>query len=373
MDIEETLKKEFKQLGDCNKTLCFCIAAMEAEELNDNDPETIGAWKTLIHKHLNKFKTTLEQHKANVAHSWLDERMDEFEITMSKLPDKLEAYKGYEDETWRRSIGQTQLLIEEGAAGFRQGFITDTYHEELLCEERERYRQENHIRLEKIYQQDLADEVYTHPDETERKNLMVSHCRKKFHETTFGKVYHDQGRDKKKISAYIIDQKEQDYKNINEFLGKWLALEIAEEHCHEKHEQVYKNVIFKDNVDIDKVMERLAVYIKDKVLKSQKHWFVVFIVFKKKNWLRKDTQISFRDQMNAAFGTVLKCTVSDFKKVSSYFKKTDYTDWSLEDRTAPSCCEEYKKIALMLDEEFQDTKYAKPGTTITTRKIEKLG
>lgn len=44
----------------------------------------------------------------------------------------------------------------------------------------------------------------------------------------------------------------------------------------------------------------------------------------------------------------------------------------MDDAQAPQCCGLYKEIALKLDAEFQDNKYAKPGTTINTRKIEKF-
>lgn len=161
--------------------------------------------------------------------------------------------------------------------------------------------------------------------------------------------------------------------DINNFFCTWLALDIAQEHCHEKHEQVYKNFIFKDNVDIDKVMGKLTEYVKDKTLKSQKHWYVVYRVFEKKKWLKyKLTQKAFRDQMNAAFERVLKSTEEDFRKVGKYFKVKEYADWTLDDGKAPSCCKEYRGIADTLDQEFQDKKYAKPGTLINTRKIEKL-
>lgn len=159
---------------------------------------------------------------------------------------------------------------------------------------------------------------------------MVSKCRKQLYDTRFGKEYHDLERNNKEISVYIVEQKEQNYKDIHDFFGKWLALEIAKEHCLERHEQVYQNYIFKDNVDVDKVMGKLADFVRDGVITAQKHWFIAYKVFEKKCWLKKSAQRAFRDQMNAAFDSVLRCTKEDFSKVHSYFKNTDYADWSLD-------------------------------------------
>lgn len=373
-NIEEKLKKEITRLGSYKTSLCFLIKELQLEEQADNDTEVVGALQTVIRKQVGRLNDTLEQHKENVAHSLLDERKEAFQQAAIGLAEKLTAYKDYEDETWRKKLNRTLLLIDEGNGGFRTAFFSDTYYEDLLREERERYREENYRRLETIYQQDFADGAYDCPDETERKNRMVSECRKQFHATRFGREYHDQGRDNKLIAAHIMDQKEQGYKDIYEFFGKWLALEIAEARCREKHEQVYANHIFKDNVDIDKVMDKLTEYVKDGTMKSQRQWYVVFRVFEKKEWLKPPaTQRAFRDQMNATFEKVLKCTDEDFRKVDGYFKrKKDYADWTLEDRDAPPCCEEYKRLAMMLDAEFKDTTYAKPGTVITTRNAEKF-
>lgn len=136
--------------------------------------------------------------------------------------------------------------------------------------------------------------------------------------------------------------------------------------------ETYENIIFKDNVDVSKVMKQLAVFVESNVLESQKHWFIVYKVFRGKDWLKRTTHTDFRNQMNAAFQKRLKCTKEDFGKVDKYFKDNDYADWTLDDPRAPSCCEEYKKIADALDHEFADKMYAKPGTLINTRKIEKL-
>nr|WP_296989074.1 hypothetical protein [Prevotella sp.] len=49
------------------------------------------------------------------------------------------------------------------------------------------------------------------------------------------------------------------------------------------------------------------------------------------------------------------------------FKDKNYEEWSLEDAQAPLCCERYRDIASMMDQEFTESKYAKPGKMINTR------
>lgn len=374
MNIEEQLKKWLSEAEDSQSVLGVSIISLWGEEDGPNDPETIEAWRTIIHKNLCRFREKLELYKENIRWSMLDEHRESFRKLQDEFDGQLEDYKNFDekDEGWQKFIIQTLRLLDEGAGGFRQGFLSDTYYVDLLHKEKERYRQENYDRMQNIYQQDAIDLAFEHPDETERKSYMKNDCRKQFFNTRFGKEFHNLERDEKKISLYIVEQKEQGYQDINEFLGKWLAYEIAEEHCREKHELVYQNLIFKDNVDVNKVMEKLAVYVRE-VLSSQRHWYIVYKVFEKKKWMKKNTtQAKFRDQMNAAFKSARKCTKDDFGKVDIYFKRNDYADWSTEAPQAPSCCKDYKNIALKLDQEFQDNKYAKPGTIINTRKIEKF-
>lgn len=176
------------------------------------------------------------------------------------------------------------------------------------------------------------------------------------------------------VQENIVDKEPEDFDST---IGRIFDVQLEEgwfdNFMEGNNMETYENIIFKDNVDVSKVMGKLTEYVKDKTLKNQKHWYVVYRVFEKKKWLKcKLTQKAFRDQMNAAFERVLKSTEDDFKKVGNYFKDNDYADWTLEDPKAPSCCKEYKEIADTLDQEFQDKIYAKPGTLINTRKIEKL-
>ena len=365
--IKETLDGYVVQLEGCKAAFLHAFAIIIGEEKRINDTEIINACKSIIRKQLDRIKEALEQYKETIGWSMLDERSEVWGEMKSFLYSPLITYKDYEEEQWRTIINQTLQLLGEGAGGFRQGFITETYYEDLLRKERERYKEENYDRLENIYKQDFADDAFNFPDETNRKNHMVSNCRNELFSTRFGTIYHDQGRNGKQIAVYIVEQKEQNYKDIHDFFGKWLALEIAKEHCLERHEQVYQNYIFKDNVDVDKVMGKLADFVRDGVITAQKHWFIAYKVFKKKCWLKnKGKQVTFREQINAAFGQTLRCTDDDFRKVHRYFKNTDYADWSLDSPRAPMGCESYKRIADALDNEFTESQYAKPGTLINT-------
>ena len=159
---------------------------------------------------------------------------------------------------------------------------------------------------------------------------------------------------------------------IYDFMRKYVALEIAKEKLKVKNESVFQNFIFKDNVDIDKVMRKLEELVKDKTISAQKHWFIVYKVFRAKKWLTTDTQRRFREQINVALKGISKTTKEDFKAIDKYFKNNDFYEWTMDDAQAPQCCGLYKEMAMKLDAEFQDSKYAKPGTTINTRRIEKF-
>ena len=107
-------------------------------------------------------------------------------------------------------------------------------------------------------------------------------------------------------------------------------------------------------------------------LGSHSFLHISFYPLYNKNWLKKSTQRLFIDQINSAFSTLLKCSTADFHEINSYFKQNDYNEWTLADCDAPQCCDIYREIADKLDDEFQDAKYAKPGTVINTKRVEKF-
>ena len=357
-----------------NKTTCFttCIWLLEKEENETNQAEIIEAWKLIHRKLLREIHSLLVSLKEEIAWSLLDEDKSEFLHVDLELEPALNYYKGYEGEDIRKQIIEISLLLKEGKNGFRQSFIEDDYYEKLFSKELEKYEAENRDHLEVLYAQDSEDCILEYPDENERKNYMLKTRREQLFATRFGKIYHEKERNIKFTTHCIIEQNEQDYIDINDFLSKYLSYQIAKEHCKIKNETVFQNGIFKENVDVDKVMKKLDEFLRNKTIEAQRHWFIVYKVFVTKNWLKKQAQTRFIDYMNNVFHQILKCSSGDFKKVESYFKKKNYSDWTLNDNDAPSCCDIYKNIADILDHEFQDSKYAKPGTVISTRKIVKF-
>lgn len=370
MDDEQEV--HLKKLEDLATRFNVCFRLLGKEEDENNNEELIAAWKLILRNHVRKIFDLLKSLKREIAWSLLDDKKERFYKIKVELEPTLTSYKDYEGEEMRKMVNDIILLTDEGFHGFRQSFVNETYCEDLFQKEIDRYRKENEVRLERIYKQDSQDEALFYPDETQLKNHMLFKRKEKLFSSQFGLVFHNNGRDIKMTVVYILGKREQTYDNINDFLDKYAACQIAQEHCEIKKEDIFQNIAFKDNVNVDKLMHKLKDLIEDKILYAQKHWFIVYKVLLSKNWLKKSTQRLFVDQVNSAFSTMLKCSTDDFHEINSYFKNTDYTEWTLADCDAPPCCEAYRVIADKLDLEFQESKYAKPGTFINARKIEKF-
>ena len=371
MDDEQ--KEELTILEDKAKCFytCFCLLEKETEE-NISEEVTV-ALKVILRNYVREIFDLLKSLKESISWSLLDDKKDTFYKINIELGPMLAGYKVIEEDEDRRNlIDETILLLSEGCQGFRLSFIDDNYYENLFLKVLQKYRQENEKRIELIYKQDCQDAVAIYSDETQLKNTILMERRNLLFDSFFGKVFHNNGRNIRKTVTYILEQKEQTYANINDFLEKYLSYQIAMEHCNTQKKSKFENIVFKDNVNVDKVMLKLKDFIADNTLSAQKHWFIVYKVLSSKDWLKKKTQKSFIDQINSAFNHSLKCTPDDFRKVDSYFKTKDYKKWLLNDKNVPTCCGKYKEIANKLDYEFEDSKYAKPGKTITTKKIEKF-
>ena len=358
-----------KSRGQCFIQSLFFLSF---EEADSNESEVKDAWRTILRKQLAEIQSMLKFLKDEIAWSLLDDRKQTFKELFAEISNSLNSYKEYEDEETRRAITNIIFLYKDGANSFRTSFINDTYIIDVFNKELERFRKEEEDRIKRIYDQDNQDMAFSYPDETERKKHMAIERRKDLFNSHFGRVYHDKERDIKKLAFHIIDSRLQDYDKIYDFMEKYIALEIAEEKLKVKHEPAFLNFIFKDNVDVDKVMRKLKEFATDGTISAQKHWFIVYKVFLTKKWLAVTGQKRFTDQINYALNEFCKTTENDFKKVDRYFKETDYNKWTMEGLNVPQCCSLYKEIALKLDAEFQDSKYAKPGTTINTKNIVKF-
>lgn len=361
---QELISASIDKLKSRGQRLVQCLSLLDIEESDSNDNEVKEAWIIILRKHLAAIQSLLEYLKTEIAWTLLDDRAQSFKEMYAEVSFTLNSYMEYEDEETRRTINNIILLYKEGANSFRTSFINDTYIVDVFNKELERFKKEEISRIEKNYELDSQDEAFSYPDETERKNYMVLTRKKELFRSHFGSVYHDQGRDIKLLASHILDAKLQNYEKIYDFMRKYIALEIAKERLKVKHEAVFQNFVFKDNVDVDKLMRKLEEFVKDRTIGAQKHWYIVYKVFLAKKWLIANSQLRFREQINVALDGISKVTKEDFKAIDEYFKHKDYNEWTMDDAQVPQCCGLYKEIALKLDAEFQDSKYAKPGTVV---------
>ena len=373
IDIDGILEQLKKKAG----YLKTCLQLLMAEENDTNDDCAIQAWNVIMVKYTKEIQAHLISLKEKIQWSFLNDRKEDFQKIKIDYLNVFSSYKEYLGSEYSNLFNSIISLLDEGIVGFRQPMIVEGYHEELLKKHLDDYRKDNEERLTDIYKQDSSDKAFKYPDDNQRKAFLLDDRRDQLFADKIGKAFHDNRRIIKPFVVAIIDDNGAHYTEIDiySFLDKYLAYIIAEEYCNKKEEtNTFKNIIFKENVDVDKVINKLNEYIDNKLIKAQRHWYIVYLVFLKKNWLSKKTQAKFIEQINYIFGKKLKCTQEDFKKIPSYFKneKIDYLDWTLGDVEAPQNCDELKDIAKTLHNEFTEEKYAIPGKVINRRKIEKL-
>lgn len=345
------------------------------EEHDTNDECVMRAWNVIMSNYANVIHDLLNKIKEKIQWTLLNDGKDVFREINSSCASLFAAYRLYLGKEYYKLFSDISSLLSEGENGFRQSMIEEGYHEKLFQKHLDNYRQGNEERLTDIYIQDSADKAFEYPDENQRKAYMFSERRKILFDDKLGKLFHDNRRSIKHFVAVIIDNNGKDYCEIDvlSFFDKYLAFLIADDYCNKKEEEnTFKNIIFKENVDVDKVIRKLNDFVDERVISAKRHWYIAYRVFLKKEWLAKDNQTKFREQINSIFGDKLDCTENDFKAVDKYFKNKDYLEWSLDDKEAPLHCDDIKNKALALHFEFQDEKYAKPGKVINMRKIKKL-
>lgn len=372
-DIDDILSKLEQKAG----YLKTCLQLLMAEENDTNDECAIKAWNVIMTKYSSEIHSLLIRIKENIQWSFLNDRKVELRKIKINYANVFSTYKEYLGSEYNNMFNSIISLLDEGANGFRQPMLVDGYHEELLKKHLDDYRESNKERLTDIYNQDSADKVFKYPDDNQRKAFLLDDRRDQLFADKIGKLFHDHRRIIKPFVIAIIDDNGTNYTetDIYSFLDKYLAYIIAEEFCNKKEEKItFKNIIFKENVDVDKVIKKLNEYVDNKLIKAQRHWYIVYRVFLNKKWLSKQTHTKFIEQINYIFENKLKYTCYDSKEIPSYFKNKEksYLDWTLDDIEAPQNCDEFKDIAKTLHDEFTDEKYAKPGKVINTRKIEKF-
>lgn len=354
-----------------------CFGYLLEEEGGNNNEIVIKAWRVILDDFIVDMNSTLMNLKGEIQWSLIDDQSKSISEFKSNYGSVIDSYKEYVNDDIRKTIISIISLLDEGANGFRQSMIEEGYYEKLFNFHYNNYRKGNESRLELIYNQDFNDLMDNLHDDTLCKKQMVDKRREELFKDKYGMIYHDKCRDIKLVTFSIIESNEKNEVAILSFIDKYLAYNIAIEKRDKKEENTeskYENIIFKENVDIDKVIKKLNEYVDNKLIKAQRHWYIVYRVFLNKKWLSKQTHTKFIEQINNIFENKLKYTCYDSKEIPSYFKNKEksYLDWTLDDIEAPQNCDEFKDIAKTLHYEFTDEKYAKPGKVITTRKIRKI-
>lgn len=363
--------KGIESLAEQVQFLCGCVSLYMQECAMCEDAISVEVgWTPIFCRALNRIELTLISLQEELHWSLLDAHTDRF----GQLREEFVAGVAYalRHEPFLRDILAIEELLLRGERGFQTEEAGEQdYLSTLFRHIYDPYHDANLSRQETIYDQDSEDLIAEHPDDNERKTFIVILRRNALFDDFFGRIYHDERREIALLVTAIIHHKEQSYERIHAFFDKYLAWEVAKNRLAAHPEPVIYNHIFKDNVDVDKVMRKLSELIADHTISAQRHFYLVYRVFLLKAWLAKESQRLFCDQMNEVFAQKLKCTTLDFKKINGYYKHSDYHLWNPSDRLAPVSCKDYQDIVGRLDQEFQDERYALPGRLINSRVTQK--
>lgn len=363
MEKEKTIERLINKIRDKAKCFEACFKYLQEEENDTNDESIIDSFHVILFSYLKSIHSLLKEVREVIIWSLVNDKKEEFYSLGIAYSNVISCYKEYVDKEYSKMLYEIDALIKEGSEGFRQSMITETYHEKLFQKNLDEYSKDNRERLEQVYQVDRNDMGLKYPDEKELKIHILDEARQELYRGKLGNIYHDNAKNIKTLVIEIISRQNNAYSEseINSFLDKFLAVQIAEQEYEKKNEvSVFRNYVFKDKYDVDKIIYKLSEFCDKKIISAQKHWYIAFKVFDKKKMLSKNTQKSFIEQINANLGNKVKCSSDDFKKIDNYFKKTDVYEWSTSDRNAPQICDEYKRIADALINEFTENRYAMP-------------
>lgn len=221
--------------------------------------------------------------------------------------------------------------------GFRQSYTGSGYYLELFRREQERYRAENAERLERVYLLDYEDKIAAVPDDARCRIEMVADRRRDLFATPFGKYFHDQGLAIEPLAAHIISRHEPDYSNIHEFMDKYIAYQIAVEHCRKEEEEsesdgddecsVPECRFSEEEVNSSGIKKHadvvLAVMDRMKDTAPLSYWLCYFCVLQEKGWIEENVN-GFCNNMNKIFG--IKLDVSSFNKIKNQYG-SDLKKW----------------------------------------------
>lgn len=368
---EKTIERLINKIRDKAKCFEACFKYLQEEENDTNDESIINSFHVILLSYLKSIYSLLKEVREVIIWSLVNDKKEEFYSLGIAYSNVISCYKEYVDKEYSKMLYEIDALIKEGSEGFRQSMITETYHEKLFQKNLDEYSKDNRERLEQVYQVDRNDMGLKYPDENELKIHILDEARQELYRGKLGNIYHDNAKNIKTLVIEIISSQNNVYSEseINSFLDKFLAVQIAEQEYEKKNEvSVFRNYVFKDKYDVDKIIYKLSEFCDKKIISAQKHWYIAYRVFLKHKMLAKTSQKSFIDQINISLGNKGKCSADDFKKIDSYFKNKDIYEWSLSDINAPQICDEYKRIADALINEFTENRYAMPVKRINPTK-----
>lgn len=370
MEKEKTIERLINKIRDKAKCFEACFKYLQEEENDTNDESIIDSFHVILLSYLKSIHSLLKEVREVIIWSLVNDKKEEFYSLGIAYSNVISCYKEYVDKEYSKMLYEIDALIKEGSEGFRQSMITETYHEILFQKNFDEYSKDNRERLERVYQSDRNDMGLKYPDEKELKIHIYNEALTKLYSEKLGTIYHDNAKSIKTLVIEIISSQNNLYseREINSFLDKFLAVQIAKQEIEKKEVSVFTNIVFKDKYDVDKIIHKLSEFFDKKIISAQKHWYIAHRVFLKHKMLAKKTQKSFIDQINISLGNKGKCSADDFKKIDSYFKNKDIYEWSLSDINAPQICDEYKRIADALINEFTENRYAMPVKRINPTK-----
>ncbi len=122
----------------------------------------------------------------------------------------------------------------------------------------------------------------------------------------------------------------------------------------------FTHTVFNENRNARRIYNTLYQLVHGALLTAKKQWYIIYLVFKDKNWLKYTTGSAFAQDVckifeNISSENIWKPKAADFKEVDSYYKNHSYQQWNSDHADAPQTCAEYKQIADTINATFDHT------------------
>ncbi len=228
MEIDDLISDFEEQATHFNS----CLNFMVKEENTDRKNEAKHHCLALLHSMLDRINNSLSALREGVVWSMLDDQHDHVSEVARALRSDLERYRSYATVSEHdRAASDLMRSLEEAIHGFRLSCVGWDFFTELFSRTLEGYRAEHSETLEKVYVMDYRDGLLLCSDTSLCRRKMVAERRRDLFCSHYGRVFHDLARNPAQLAAHIVDQHERDSTRIDDFMQKYLALEIAQCHC----------------------------------------------------------------------------------------------------------------------------------------------